>query len=538
MKAEMDIGTDKKAFQINLDAKKYGTFAEIGAGQEVARRFFHVGGAAGTVAKTMSAYDMTFSDAIYGPADRYVSRNRLQTMLDHEYKLLIERLDQKLGGVRTFFVFADTVAARSFKQHNESHGWLGVRFQPEPRGEPSQIIIHVRMLDESNVDQQEALGIIGVNLLFGAFYHPQPEKLIASLQENLDPNRMQIDLIKFSGPAYAGVDNRLMSLQLVSQGLTDAVIFTADGGEMVQAADILYKKSILVERGSFRPVTYATNDMLNGARSVFLKQSGTSDADLVVLMEMTLENLLAEGQLNHADFLARVDILGALGRTVIISKFGEYFRLASYLSRYTSRKIGLVMGVPSLLEIFDEKYYLALEGGILEALGRMFKSGLKLYVYPMIDEQTGELVTAKKLEVAPNLRSLYRYLVENEFIQEITDYNPEYLRIHPPETLAKLQSGDAGLGTNGAAGSDQNHQEPPVLRLPGGAGELAAVFCGFYALKTAGSHRQKTGVVGTLPAIWNAASWRGAEILSLASISASTSSKASCSSERATTALS
>jgi len=438
----MDLGTDKKAFQINLDARKYGTFAEIGAGQEVARRFFHVGGAAGTVAKTMSAYDMTFSDAIYGPATRYVSRARLQTMLDHEYSLLIERLDQKLGGVRTFFVFADTVAARSFKQHNESHGWLGVRFQSEPRGEPSQIVIHVRMLDEANVDQQEALGIIGVNLLFGAFYHQQPEKLIASLQENLAPNRLQVDLIKFSGPAYASVDNRLMSLQLVSQGLTDAVIFTADGGEMVQAADILYKKSILVERGSFRPVTYATNDMLNGARAAFLKQTGIPDSELVVLMEMTLENLLAEGQLNHADFLARVDILGALGRTVIISKFGEYFRLASYLSRYTSRMIGLVMGVPSLLEIFDEKYYLALEGGILEALGRMFKSGLKLYVYPMIDEATGGLVTARKLEVAPNLRSLYQYLLENEFIQEITDYNPDYLRIHPPETLAKLQSGN------------------------------------------------------------------------------------------------
>lgn len=440
----MDLGTDKKAFQINLDAKKYGTFAEIGAGQEVARRFFYVGGAAGTVAKTMSAYDMTFSDAIYGPADRYVSRVRLQTMLDHEYRLLIERLDQKLGGVRTFFVFADTVAARSFKQHNESHGWLGVRFQSDPRGEPSQIVIHVRMLDEANVAQQEALGITGVNLLYGAFYHQQPEKLIASLQEDLAPNRMQVDLIKFSGPAYPDVDNRLMSLQLVSQGLTDAVIFTADGGEMVQAADILYKKSILVERGSFRPVTYATNDMLNGARAAFLKQTGTPESDLVVLMEMTLENLLAEGQLNHADFLARVDILGALGRTVIISKFGEYFRLASYLSRYTSRMIGLVMGVPSLLEIFDEKYYLSLEGGILEALGRMFKSGLKLYVYPMVDEATGGLVRAKKLEVAPNLRSLYRYLVDNEFIEEITDYNPDYLRIHPPDTLAKLQSGDPG----------------------------------------------------------------------------------------------
>src|SRR5438874_2938890 len=442
MKAEMDVGTNRKAFQINLDGKRYGTLAEIGAGQEVARRFFHVGGASGTVAKTMSAYDMTFSDAIYGPADRYVSRKRLQTMLDHEYNLLIERLDKKLGGVRTFFVFADTVAARSFKQHNESHGWLGVRFQQEPRGEPSQIIVHVRMLDESNVDQQEALGITGVNLLFGAFYHQQPEKLIASLQENLAPNRMQVDLIKFSGPAYAKVDNRLMSLQLVSQGLTDEVIFTADGGEMVQAADILYKKAILVERGSFRPVTYATNDMLNGARTVFLKECGASEEDLVVLMEMTLENLLAEGQVNHADFLARVDILRALGRTVIISKFGEYFRLASYLARYTKRMIGLVMGVPSLVEIFDEKYYLNLEGGILEALGRMFKSGLKLYVYPMVDEKTGKILSAKHVEVAPNLRSLFQYLIDNRHIEEITDYRKDFLRIYPPAVLAKLKAGD------------------------------------------------------------------------------------------------
>src|SRR5436853_1161398 len=446
MKPEMDVGTNRKAFQINIDRQKYGTFAEIGAGQEVARRFFHVGGAAGTIAKTMSAYDMTFSDAIYGPADRYVSRVRLNTMLDHEYNLLLERLEKKLGNERAFFVFADTVAARSFKEHNESHGWLGVRFQSAPRGEPSQIIIHVRMLDELNVDQQEALGVVGVNLLYGAFYHSEPERVISSLQENLAPERIQVDLIKFSGPAFAKIDNRLMSLQLVSQGLTDAVMFTSDG-EMVQPTEILYKKAILIERGSFRPVTKATNDMLDGARHQFLKETGSSEKDLVVLMEMTLENLLSEGQLNHADFLARVDILGALGRTVLISKFGEYYKLAGYLSRYTNRMIGLVMGVPSLIEIFDEKYYLNLEGGILEALGRMFKSGLKLYVYPMIDEQTGELVTAKKLEVAPNLRSLYRYLIENEFIQEITDYNLEYLHIHPPETLAKLQSGDAAWET-------------------------------------------------------------------------------------------
>ena len=441
MNPEMEIGTDKKALRINLEASKYGTFAEIGAGQEVARRFFRVGGAAGTIAKTMSAYDMTFSDAIYGPADRYVSRVRLQTMLDHEYALLVERLDRKLGGGKTFFVFADTVAARSFKQHNESHGWLGVRFQSEKGGPPSQIIIHVRLLDEANVKQQEALGVIGVNLLDGAFYHHEPEKLISSLQENLAPGRIEVDMIKFSGPAYRGVDNRLMSLQLVSKGLTSAVMFTADG-ETVQPAEVFHKKAILVERGSFRPVTYATNDMLDGAHRAILAQSACPEKDLVLLMEMTLENLLAEGQLNHADFLARVDILGALGRTVLISRFGEYYRLAAYLSRYTEKMIGLVMGVPSLMEIFDEKYYLNLEGGILEALGRMFKGGLKLYVYPMIDEPSGKIVSATQVEVAPNLRSLFRYLIDNRYIEEITDYHPEYLRIYPPDALVKLQSGD------------------------------------------------------------------------------------------------
>jgi hypothetical protein len=252
-----------------------------------------------------------------------------------------------------------------------------------------------------------------------------------------------VDLIKFSGPLFSQVDNRLMSLQLVSQGLTNAVMFTADG-EMVQPAEIFYKKAILVERGSFRPVTYATNDMLDGARGVFLTQSGCSEKDLVVLMEMTLENLLAEGQLNHADFLARVDILGALGRTVLISRFGEYYRLAGYLSRYTNRMIGLVMGVPSLMEIFDEKYYLNLEGGILEALGRMFKTGLKLYVYPMVDDATGKIITATQLEVAPHLRSLFHYLIDNQFIEEISHYHSEYLRIYPAAALAKLQSGDNG----------------------------------------------------------------------------------------------
>src|SRR5437763_11475812 len=200
MTPEMEIGTDRKALQINLDPAKYGTFAEIGAGQEVARRFFRVGGAAGTIAKTMSAYDMTFSDAIYGRAGRYVSRARLQTMLDHEYDLLVERLDSKFGAEKTFFVFADTVAARSFKQRSESHGWLGVRFQSEPRSQPSEIIIHVRLLDEANVDQQEALGVIGVNLVHGAFYCREAEKLESAVQEKVGRSPIEEDMMRFYVP--------------------------------------------------------------------------------------------------------------------------------------------------------------------------------------------------------------------------------------------------------------------------------------------------------------------------------------------------
>jgi hypothetical protein len=249
-------------------------------------------------------------------------------------------------------------------------------------------------------------------------------------------------MIKFSGPLFQNVDNRLMSLQLVSQGLTNAVMFKADG-ETVQPAEVFYKKAILVERGSFRPVTYATNDMLDGARRVFLTQCDWPEDDVVVLMEMTLENLLAGGKVDHADFLARVDILRALGRTVLISRFGEYYRLAGYLFRYTTKAIGLVMGVPSLIEIFNEKYYTKLEGGILEGLGRMFKGGLKLYVYPMIDEASGKIITATQIKVAPNLRSLFQYLIDNQYVQEITNYHPEYLRIHPPDVLGKLQSGDS-----------------------------------------------------------------------------------------------
>jgi len=437
-------GTEQKALQINLDPNKYGTFAEIGAGQEVARWFFHVGGASGTIAKTISAYDMIVSDAIYGPSERYVSRQRLQSMLDHEYALLLERLTAKRGDTTKFFAFANTVAARSYSRHDEPNGWMGVRFQTAPKAEPSEIIIHVRMLDKENVQEQEALGIIGVNLIYAACcYHSDPETVIASLMDNLSRDRIEVDMIKFAGATFKDLDNRLMALQLVTQGLTDSAMFTANG-EVVQAAEVLYKKPILVERGSFRPVTKVTIDMLNCAQAQFVQEPQAQGEEIIVLMEMTLRNLTGDGGvIDHKDFLDRVDLLGSLGKTVLISNYARYFRLSSYLSRYTKKMIGIAMGVPSLREIFEEKYYTDLEGGILEAVGRLFKNDLRLYVYPAQDPATGSIITAGNLRVAPHLRHLYSYLLENHFIQSIQDYNEAFLPIFSREVLEKIRAGDS-----------------------------------------------------------------------------------------------
>jgi len=449
MKPELNVGpresinTHQKALRVNLDETKYGAFAEIGAGQEVARWFFRVGGASGTIAKTMSAYDMLVSDAIYGKSDRYVSRQRLFTMLDHEYELLVERLKEKRGATTRFFVFAETVAAQGYRHRDECHGWMGIRFQTQPGGEPSQIIIHVRMLDLENLQQQEALGIVGVNLIYGAFYHSDdPEAFIRSLADDLTGERIEVDMVKFSGPAFEKVDNRLMSLQLVQQGLTRAAMFTANG-EVVNAAEMLHKKCILVERGSFRPVTKVTLDMLNCAQAQFVQEPGVRGEDLLVLMEMTLKNLADGGQINHRDFLDRVDILGMLGKTVLVSNFAEFHRLAGYLFRYTKQRIGLVLGVPTLREIFDEKFYADLEGGILESFGRLFKNELKLYVYPLLDPTTGALITAGNLRVEPHLRHLYAYLMENRFIEALKDYDSRCLPIFSREALARIQSGDS-----------------------------------------------------------------------------------------------
>lgn len=436
------LDTHQKALRTNLDQTTYGTFAEIGAGQEVARWYFKVGGAAGTIAKTISAYDMTVSDAIYGHADRYVSRQRCDAMLEYEFRRLIERLKEKRGATTRFFAFADTVAARGYKKVDECHGWMGIRFQAEVGAEPSQILVHVRMLDGENLQQQETIGIIGVNLIHGAlFLHGDPTKFLGSLMDNLTRDRVEVDMVKFSGPAFAEVDNRVMSLELVRQGLANAAMFTA-GGEVVQAAEILYKRPILVERGSFRPVTKVSLDMIDCAQAQFVQEPNVQGKEPIVLFEMTLKNLTDSGVIDHKDFLDRVDLLGSLGKTVLISNYAEFHRLAAYLFRYTKEMIGVVMGVPTLRELFEEKYYTDLEGGILESFGRLFKNALKLYVYPLKDQATGAIITAGNLRVAPHLRHLYTYLVENLSIQALQDCDESCLPIFSRDVLTKIRSGD------------------------------------------------------------------------------------------------
>jgi hypothetical protein len=440
--------THQKALRINLDPRWYGSFAEIGAGQEVVRWFFRVGGAAGTVAKSISAYDMTVSDAIYGSGDRYVSRSRLQAMLDREFRLNVERLHGSRGDNTSFFAFADTVVARSFKGGNECHGWMGVKFQSRPRDEPSQIVIHVRMLDSEASLQQEALGVVGVNLLHGAFFmHHEPEKLVESLLDKLTTGRIEIDMIEFSGIEFRAVDNRLVSLQLVQLGLSGAAMFGPDGA-LLQPSEVLYKKAILVERGSFRPPTHVNLDMMRCALEKFRDDPAVHGKEILPIYELTMTKLREDGQdVDRRDFLARADLLAACGATVMISDYFEFYRLAAYLAWRTKERVGIVLGIPSLIELFDEKYYTQLPGGILESFGRLFKNNLRLFAYPLLNPETGELTTIENLKVNPELSMLYGYLAGRGSFVDLDNHRRDFLSILSRDVLRKIADQDESWET-------------------------------------------------------------------------------------------
>lgn len=454
------MNTWDKARQINANSAIYGSFAEIGAGQEVARWFFRAGRASATIAKTMSAYDMVFSDSIYGKEEngRYVCESRLLKMLRKEYSLIRERLWDIRGKDSQFFVFADTMASKSaVDELVGGHGWLGVRFQTTPLGEENDVVIHIRMLDDSSLDQQEAVGIIGVNLIYGCFhYHSQPEKLIQTLQDGTRGHHIEIDMIRFSGPAFSKVDNRLMSLHLVDLGLADAVLINPKG-EAVQPSDTLFRKNLLVQRGRFRPLTNLHADMLESTRKQFLKDKEVAKKDLVPICEISLHNLSSASsdskskmKLDMRDFLDRVILLNKMGYYVMVSNYAEYHRISEFFAKHTNGKIAIAMGIGHLNKIFDKTYYKDLRGGLLEALGSLFRENVKAFVYPahslsLTTPSTPE--RGKKLPIidlnsyAPpsDLKDIYSHLIHTGCVVQVENYDSSVLSINADEVLKQIQ---------------------------------------------------------------------------------------------------
>lgn len=436
-----------KTLRINLNPGIYGTFSEIGAGQETARHFFRSGGASGTIAKAMSAYDKDFSDAIYGAEKdgRYVSQPRLKKMLEHEMQLMEERISRKDHPERLFFSYANTVATIDFSKRYKGHGWLGIRYQLDPsQTEYDEIILHIRFKQNEARLQQETLGTVGVNLIYGAFYkYHKPRKLLKYLYDHIDKDTIELDMVNFSGPNFKDVDNRLMSLQLIRNDMTDAVMFGPDGNNLLPAT-ILYKKNILALRGSFRPATKVNMDMFEKSYDIFIRDPAVDQEKTVVIFEITLSNLKASGEIDERDFMDRAELLCALGHTVLISNFQEYYKLVEYFNNYTKAKIGLTMGVNNLVDIFDEKYYRHLSGGILEAFGKLFFKELQVYLYPMKNPETGQVMTSNNVKVHPRMKELYKFFKYNGKVMDIIDYDPEIMHIFSRDVLKKLINDEEG----------------------------------------------------------------------------------------------
>ncbi|MFD0931072.1 TonB-dependent receptor [Psychroflexus salinarum] len=435
-----------KALRINLNENIYGTFAEIGAGQETVRNFFRAGGSSGTIAKTMSAYDKDFSDAIYGVEEdrRYVTESRLKKMLDHETNLIEERIHRNKHPNKLFFTYANTVATIDFAKRYKGHGWVGIKYQLTPKSEYNKIVLHIRFKENDARLQQNTLGVLGTNLVYAAYYaHNNPKQILNELYDHLHKDQIEIDTINFSGPVFKDVDNRLMSLQLVKNGMTEAVMFAPDGNNILPAK-ALYKKNILALRGSFRPVTKVNMDIFETSLELFKKEKKVKEGNIQPVFEITLSNLRSEGEINEEDFMDRAKLLCALGHTVMISNFQEYYKLVEYFSNYTKERMGLAMGVNNLIDVFDEKYYRHLSGGILEAFGKLFFKDLRVYLYPYKDPKTGKITNSDNLKVHPRMKELYKFFKYNGRVVDIENYNKNILGYFSRDILQKISNGDEG----------------------------------------------------------------------------------------------
>lgn len=442
-----NLSTSLKALTINLDQSTYGVFAEIGGGQEVSRNFFQAGGASGTIAKTISAYDKQYSDILYSQnqaSKRYVSCQRLEEMLDCEYDQLVNMLGSKRETPTRFFVYANTVSTINYRKDNISHGWIGCRFQLHPDSEPNEVVIHVGLHEKDNLLQQNTLGIAGVNLLYACFYHhDRPNLFIQSLLDNLSIDRMEITMIRMKGPELSYVDNRLLAVQLVKNGMAKAIMFDKFGN-VQEPADMLYKMNVLAFRGSFRPITYAGFDILKSSYSLFKRDEDYDKSNTLSFCEITIDNLMApdESDIDDRDFLDRVDLLNGMGQNVMVSGFREFYKLVHYFSGFRINKLRIVVGAETFEKIFDPKYYSDLKGGILEAFGKLFAKNMKMYVYPGLNPDTSNLIRSEDIAFTEETRHLYNYLVSSRLILEISDINKKFINIFSPQVLDKIKVSD------------------------------------------------------------------------------------------------
>lgn len=443
------IKTEQKALDINLNDPIYGTFAEIGAGQEVARNFFQAGAAAGTIAKTMSAYDKTYSDAIYGvePSNRYVSENRLYKMLDHEWSLMEERLSESRPDA-TFFVFADTVQAINYTRTIKGNGWLGLRFRLTPGGPVNDMVLHVKLLDTNNRLQQEAIGVLGVNMIYAIFYYnDDPEKMVRSLVDNIK-DRVSIDLLRINGQDFNFFDKRLISLYLVKHKLTSVTMFDVNNNS-IHASEFLYRESLMVIRGNFRPPTIVTQDVIDSSYRQFKSETNLPDDKLNLMMEMTMEYLKGENaEIDEKDFLDRADMLGILGHNVLLSDCDNHQMLINYLSDYKIANLGLVIGARELQKIITDKYNNNQDGRLLVAFGELFSQNIKIYAYPAQNEMSKEIMTAQNMEVPEGIKFLYKYLLDSKQIVPVYAFNKDILHIYPFNVLQDIQENKAGWESN------------------------------------------------------------------------------------------
>lgn len=434
------LDSKQKALEINLDNNIYGTFAEIGAGQEVASFFFKAGGAAGTMAKAMSAYDMTMSDIIYGKSGRYVSEERLHKMIDREFRLLIDRLSKVRPKSTSYFSFANTVAAKSYSGKGECHGWVGIKFQHRPDAEASSVICHVRMLDRENIQQQDAIGIFGVNLIHSCYNRLEDStQFISSLLENLTNDRIEVDMLRVDGPAFKKMDSRLLCLDLVRRGNCRAVLFD-EKGEVQLAKDILYKKNLLVLRGSFRPPTLLNLDMLRTGKELLCKRIVPEErGNIMAIAEVSMSSIVERGgQVESSDFLARVDLLTGLDEQVLITNLSNYYKLSQYLNSCTSGHVGFVMGAYTFEKFFDSQNYADTPDGHLGGLGLFFNNKTSLYVYPSTsDEDKKKLVTIDEVKMGDEDIHLLIYLLETGLVEQIENYDESAVGIWS-RTVLKL----------------------------------------------------------------------------------------------------